>query len=104
MDDRIMGWTKIKFYFDSGMKRKNLTIRSCQKRCGIQSLYPILLKSMNAREKQDLYIRQKPVELERLVEIARVQSTEYSNRKECIVTTSTRIKQLMEDKTILCKL
>lgn len=28
--------------------------------------------------KQDLYIRQKPVKLERLIEIARIQSTEAS--------------------------
>ncbi len=29
--------------------------------------------------RQELYIRQKPVELERLVEIAKIQSTESSN-------------------------
>lgn len=34
-----------------------------------------------------------------LVEIARIQSTESSNKIEGIVTTSTRIKQLMDDKT-----
>ena len=49
--------------------------------------------------RQDLYIRKKPVELERLVEIARVQSTEASNKIEGIVTTSSRIRQLMSDKT-----
>lgn len=49
--------------------------------------------------RQDLYIRKKPVELERLVEIARVQSTEASNKIEGIVTTSNRIRQLMSDKT-----
>lgn len=48
---------------------------------------------------QDLYIRQKPVELERLVEIAKIQSTEASNKIEGIVTTSTRMKQLFEEKT-----
>jgi hypothetical protein len=36
--------------------------------------------------KQELYIRQKPVELDRLVRIAKVQSTEASNRIEGIVT------------------
>ncbi len=30
--------------------------------------------------KQELYLRQKPVELDRLVQIAKVQSTEASNR------------------------
>lgn len=49
--------------------------------------------------RQELYIRQKPVELERLVEIARVQSTEASNKIEGIVTTNTRIRQLVSDKT-----
>ena len=49
--------------------------------------------------KQELYLRQKPVELKRLVEIARIQSTEASNRIEGIVTTNARLKQLVEDKT-----
>ena len=49
--------------------------------------------------RQELYLRQKPVELERLVEIAKVQSTESSNRIEGIVTTSSRLQQLVEDKT-----
>ena len=49
--------------------------------------------------KQELYLRQKPVELERLVEIAKVQSTESSNRIEGIVTTRSRLQQLVEDKT-----
>ena len=49
--------------------------------------------------KQELYFRQKPVELERLVEIAKVQSTESSNRIEGIVTTRSRLQQLVEDKT-----
>ena len=50
--------------------------------------------------KQELYLRQKPVELDRLVQIAKVQSTESSNRIEGIVTTNARLKQLMSDKTI----
>ena len=37
--------------------------------------------------------------LEKLVEIARIQSTEASNKIEGIVTTSTRMKQLFEEKT-----
>lgn len=49
--------------------------------------------------KQELYFRQKPVELERLVEIAKVQSTESSNRIEGIVTTRSRLQKLVEDKT-----
>ena len=49
--------------------------------------------------KQELYLKQRPEELEKLVEIAKVQSTESSNAIEGIVTTSTRIRQLVEDKT-----
>lgn len=48
--------------------------------------------------KQELYIRQKPVELERLIEVAKVQSTESSNRIEGIITTRSRLQQLVEDK------
>ena len=50
--------------------------------------------------RQELYVRQKPVALERLVETARIQSTESSNIIEGIVTTGTRIRQLMNDKTM----
>lgn len=49
--------------------------------------------------KQELYLRQQPEKLERLVEIAKVQSTEASNAIEGIVTTSTRLKQLALEKT-----
>lgn len=49
--------------------------------------------------KQELYLRQKPEGLEKLVEIAKVQSTEASNAIEGIVTTDTRIRQLVEQKT-----
>ena len=49
--------------------------------------------------KQELYLKQRPGELEKLVEIAKVQSTEASNAIEGIVTTSTRIRQLVAEKT-----
>ena len=49
--------------------------------------------------KQELYLKQCPEELEKLVEIAKVQSTEASNAIEGIVTTKTRIRQLVEEKT-----
>lgn len=49
--------------------------------------------------KQQLYLQQKPVELERLVELAKIQSTESSNAIEGIVTTNQRLKQLMGEKT-----
>lgn len=49
--------------------------------------------------KQELFLRQKPVELKRLIEIAKIQSTESSNQIEGIVTTNARLKQLVENKT-----
>jgi Fic family protein len=49
--------------------------------------------------KQELYLKQRPEELEKLVEIAKIQSTEASNAIEGIVTTDTRIRQLVEEKT-----
>ena len=49
--------------------------------------------------KQELYLKQRPEELEKLVEIAKVQSTEASNAIEGIVTTNTRVRQLVEEKT-----
>ena len=49
--------------------------------------------------KQELYLKQRPEELEKLVEIAKIQSTEASNAIEGIITTSTRIRQLVEEKT-----
>ena len=49
--------------------------------------------------RQDLWLKQKPTELERLIEIAKVQSTEASNAIEGIRTTNTRLMQLVKDKT-----
>lgn len=49
--------------------------------------------------KQEMYLKQRPEELEKLVEIAKIQSTEASNAIEGIVTTSTRIRQLVEERT-----
>lgn len=60
----------------------------------------LVAKIHEHKGRQDLFIRQKPVELDRLVEIAKIRSTEASNKIEGIVTTSTRLKQLFEEKTI----
>lgn len=49
--------------------------------------------------KQEMYLKQRPAELEKLVEIAKIQSTKASNEIEGIVTSNTRIKQLVENKT-----
>ena len=52
-----------------------------------------------AAGKQELFLKQRPDELDKLVEITKIQSTESSNAIEGIVTTSTRIRQLVEEKT-----
>lgn len=59
----------------------------------------LVAKIREYKGRQELFVRQKPVELNRLIEIAKIQSTEASNKIEGIVTTNTRIKQLVEDKT-----
>ena len=40
--------------------------------------------------RQEMYLRQKPADLDRLIEIAKIQSTEASNEIEGIRTTNTR--------------
>lgn len=51
--------------------------------------------------KQQLFLKQKPEELEKLVIIAKIQSTESSNEIEGIRTTNTRLKQLVNKKQLL---
>ena len=63
----------------------------------------ILIKVANIHEakgRQELYLAQKPEELNRLVEIAKIQSTEASNAIEGIRTPNSRLKQLVSEKTI----
>ena len=55
-------------------------------------------KIHECKGRQELYLKQRTAELERLVEIAKIQSTESSNRIEGIMTNA-RLKQLVEDKT-----
>lgn len=49
--------------------------------------------------KQELFLTRKPAVLDKLVEIAKIQSVEDSNKIEGIVTTAVRIKELMNQKT-----
>ena len=49
--------------------------------------------------RQQLYLQQKPEELDKLMELAKRQSTEASNDIEGIRTTTSRLIQLMNDKT-----
>ncbi len=50
--------------------------------------------------KQEMCLKQRPEAMEKLVEIAKIQSTEASNAIEGIVTTDTRIRQLVRQKTV----
>lgn len=52
-----------------------------------------------AAGKQVLYLAQRPEDLDKLVAIAKVQSTEASNAIEGIVTTNLRVRQLVSEKT-----
>ena len=49
--------------------------------------------------RQQLYLAQRPDELDKLVELAKIQSTEASNAIEGIITTNQRLMQLMREKT-----
>ena len=49
--------------------------------------------------RHQLYLSQRPDELENLVELSKIQSTEASNAIEGIITTNQRLVQLMNDKT-----
>ena len=49
--------------------------------------------------RQQLYLAQRPDKLDKLVELAKIQSTEASNAIEGIITTNQRLAQLMNDKT-----
>lgn len=62
-------------------------------------LLMLCAKIHECKGRQELFVRQKPAQLNRLIEVARIQSTEASNRIEGIVTTSTRMKQLLTEKT-----
>ena len=59
----------------------------------------LLAKIHEHKGKQELFLERKPAVLDKLVEIAKVQSVEDSNKIEGIVTTTTRIKELMAQKT-----
>lgn len=52
-----------------------------------------------SKGRQELYLAQKPESLSKLVELAKVQSTEASNAIEGIRTTDTRLRQLVSQKT-----
>lgn len=62
-------------------------------------LVNLLTKIHEHKGKQTLFLKQKPNILSKLMEISKIQSIEDSNKIEGIVTTSTRIKELIAQKT-----
>lgn len=59
----------------------------------------LLGKIHEHKGKQELFLQRKPAVLDKLIEIAKIQSVEDSNKIEGIITTATRIKELMNQKT-----
>ena len=57
-------------------------------------------KIHECKGRQAVWKGEKPAELTRLIEIAKIQSTEASNKIEGIVTTSARMKKLFAEKTM----
>ena len=57
-----------------------------------------IAKIHEAKGRQELFLERKPVELDKLVELAKIQSTEASNAIEGIRTTDTRLKKIMNEK------
>lgn len=51
------------------------------------------------KSRQELYLQEKPIALDRLIEIAKIQSTEASNKIEGIITTKSRMTQLILERT-----
>ena len=60
----------------------------------------LVAKIHECKGRQELFLAQKPVELDRLLNIAKIQSTTASNKIEGIVSTKSRIQQLCEEKTM----
>ena len=53
---------------------------------------------------QNLFIEAKTDALSNLLEVAKIQSTEASNRIEGIITTDDRLKKIVREKTMPCLL
>lgn len=78
---------------------RNFDYSKLRKRTWDNEILAYVAQIHEYKGKQDLHLRQKPAELKRLIDIAKIQSTESSNRIEGIVTTDARLKQLVENKT-----
>lgn len=60
----------------------------------------LISKIHEYKGKQELFLKQKPATLDKLVETAKIQSVEGSNNIEGIRTTNTRLKQIVQDKVV----
>lgn len=85
--------------------KRGMTMREFHYRTKYDSLLSsdivaLLSQIHEYRGKQELFIEAKPDALTQLLEIAKIQSTEASNKIEGIITTSERLKQLVKDKTM----
>lgn len=78
---------------------RNFDYRSYEKKQWDNEILNYLSVIHEARGRQSRYLEQKAESLERLVEIAKIQSTASSNAIEGIRTTETRLKKLMDAKT-----
>ena len=58
-----------------------------------------IAKIYEYKGRQELYLSQRPIELKRLIEIAKIHSSKASNEIEGIITTNARIEKLINDKT-----
>ena len=77
----------------SGRKMRNFDYTKLSERMWDTEIVSYIAKIHECKGRQNLYVRQKTVELERLIEIARIQSTESSNKIEGIVTTKSEAKR-----------
>lgn len=75
-----------------GGKMRNFDYKKLAEKNWDNEILLLCSKIHEYKGRQELFIRQKPAQLGRLIEIARIQSTEASNRIEGIVTTSTQHK------------
>ena len=89
MGEKKKGWEKMRTFDYFALKNKTWD----------NEILGLVAQIHECKGRQELYLKQKPEELDKLIEIAKIQSTEASNEIEGIRTTNTRLKQLVADKT-----
>ena len=78
---------------------RNYDYNSCFKDLLVPDIVSLLTKIHEYRGEQTLFIEAKADTLTKLVEIAKIQSTESSNKIEGIYTSDERLKKLVQEKT-----